>query len=261
MKHLERLKEIVRILREPGGCDWDRTQTIESMRRHLLEETYEAVEAASSDDSDHVKEELGDVLFIIFFYARLYEEKNLFSIGDIAEEISEKLVRRHPHVFGNVQVAGVEEILANWEKIKKSEKKNKGVSPGKSILNGVDGSLPALMYSEKIQEKASKAGFDWPDASGNIEKIKEEISELSDAVNGGIQKEIEEEIGDLFFALVNLSRKCRIHPETALRLSARKFISRFQMMEAEAEKTGLHFESLSIGEKENLWQTVKEKNA
>jgi len=261
MKNLQRLKDIIKILREPGGCDWDREQTPASMRPHLIEEAYEAVEAVNSSDREHAKEELGDLLYIIFFYARLFEEENFFDIDDIAEVISEKLVRRHPHVFGDVSVGGVSDILLNWEKIKGEEKeKKKPGSSQKGLLDKVDDFLPALHYAEKIQEKAASAGFDWPDVTGNIDKINEELLELSEAHKSEEHERIEEEMGDVLFAMVNLSRKMNVHPEVALRLASRKFINRFRIMEAEAERRGVDFLKTGLDEKEELWQAAK-KNA
>ena len=262
MKNLERLKEIAKTLREPGGCEWDMAQDFLSMRPHLIEEAYEAAEAVSSQNPENAKEELGDLLFIVFFYARLYEEKGLFDIDGVADEVCDKLIRRHPHVFGNVTVNGVADILSNWEKIKKEEKQSKNIPSAKNALDRVDRSLPALHHAEKIQSKAADAGFDWTELDGVFAKIHEELDEIKEVLKGNpadesYRKKLEEETGDFLFAAVNLSRHLSVHPEISLMNASEKFKKRYREMEKLAHSSGRKFESLSPSEKEELWNHVK----
>ena len=199
------LEEIVRILRAPGGCPWDAEQTHESIRRNFLEEAYEAVEAIDEGSAEHLREELGDVLLQIVHHARMEEEQGRFDLDGVADGICQKLIYRHPHVFGDVKVSGTGEVLSNWEDLKRKEK---GQKTNTDALSAVARSLPALWRAEKVQKKAKKAGFDWPDVSGALDKLSEEIEELKTAVAEG--SNIEEELGDLLFSAVNVSRFVKV---------------------------------------------------
>ena len=201
------LVEIVRILRQPGGCPWDREQDHHSIRRNLLEEAYEAAEAIDEDDPEHLREELGDVLLQVVFHARMEQEAGRFDLEAVADRICKKLIYRHPHVFGDVAVSGSGEVLQNWEELKRKEKHQETAADS---VDSVARSLPGLWRAEKIQKKARKAGFDWPDVSGALDKLSEEVEELRTAVAEG--SNIQEELGDLLFAAVNVSRFVQVDP-------------------------------------------------
>ena len=205
------LVEIVRILRQPGGCPWDREQDHHSIRRNLLEEAYEAAEAIDEDDPEHLREELGDVLLQVVFHARMEQEAGRFDLDAVADGICKKLIYRHPHVFGDVAVSGSGEVLQNWEELKRKEKHQETAADS---VDSVARSLPGLWRAGKNQKKARKAGFDWPDVSGALDKLSEEVEELRTAVAEG--SNIQEELGDLLFAAVNVSRFVQVDPEDAL---------------------------------------------
>ena len=247
------LEEIVRILRAPGGCPWDAEQTHESIRRNFLEEAYEAVEAIDEQSPDHLKEELGDVLLQVLFHARMEQEAGRFNLDDVADGVCKKLIYRHPHVFGDVSVSGTGEVLTNWEELKRKEK---GQATNTDALDAVARSLPALWRAEKVQKKAKKAGFDWPDVSGALDKLSEELEELKAAVAEGTN--VEEELGDLLFSAVNVSRFVKVDAEAALGKATDKFISRFQKVEAEATRQGRSMEGMSLAELDELWEHAKE---
>jgi MazG family protein len=250
----ERFDELVRImatLRGPQGCPWDREQTLASLRPFLLEETYEALEALDRGDLESLREELGDLLFEIVFLARIAEEGGHFSAGDAAADVGAKLVRRHPHVFGDVEVAGPDEVVRNWEQIKKAEK---GRS---SIMDGLPGDLPSLLYAHKVQRKAASVGFDWDDVNGALPKVDEELDELREAIATAVEGDIEAELGDLLFAVVNVARHLDVDPETALRGASAKFRSRFQAVEAQAEASGRDLSSMTLAELDALWDQAK----
>ena len=246
------LEEIVRILRAPGGCPWDIEQTHESIRRNFLEEAYEVVEAIDEKDPDHLKEELGDVLLQVLFHARIEEEQGRFNLDDVADGISQKLIFRHPHVFGTREVSGSGEVLANWEVLKRQEK---GQETHTDALDSVARSLPSLWRAEKIQAKARKAGFDWPDISGALDKLDEETAELKQAIADG--SNVEEELGDLLFAAVNVSRFLQKDPEVALGKACDKFIDRFRQVEQAAAERGAPMEQMSLTELDKLWDEAK----
>ena len=251
MNELYKLVEVMKKLRSPGGCPWDREQTHETLKPYLLEETYEVLSAIDMHDDDELKEELGDLLLQIVFHAQLADEEHRFSIDDVAESIVQKLIRRHPHVFGEIKVNGSEEVLQNWEKIKKGEGK-------KSALDGVPSSLPALLKARRVQEKAKRVGFDWDNARGAFEKVVEEIHELKHAIDEAKTENVEEEIGDLLFSLVNVSRFVGVDAEDALRKTIQKFMARFQYIEEEIEKNGKKsLENYSLGELDVLWDRAK----
>ena len=247
------LEEIVRLLRAPGGCPWDAEQTHQSIRRNFLEEAYEAVEAIDEQSPEHLKEELGDVLLQVVFHARMEQEEGRFDLDSVADGICKKLIFRHPHVFGNVSVSGTGEVLSNWEDLKRQEK---GQATNTDTLQAVARSLPALWRAEKVQKKAKKAGFDWPDISGALDKLSEELAELNAAVAEG--SNVEEELGDLLFSAVNVSRFLKVDPETALGKATDKFISRFQKVEALAQTQGTPMEDMSLAELDKLWERAKQ---
>ncbi len=249
---VEDLVEIVRLLRAPGGCPWDREQTHESLRRNFLEESYEVVDAIDEGSAEHLQEELGDVLLQIVFHTCLEEERARFVLADVADGVCKKLIYRHPHVFGDATVSGTGEVLANWEELKRKEK---GQESHTDALDAVARSLPALWRAEKIQKKAKKAGFDWPDITGAMDKLSEELAELQAAVSQG--SNMEEELGDLLFSAVNVSRFLHADPEKALGNACDKFISRFRRVEALASAQDKNMEDMNLTELDKLWEQAK----
>ena len=247
------LEEIVRLLRAPGGCPWDAEQTHQSIRRNFLEEAYEAVEAIDEGSPAHLKEELGDVLLQVVFHALMEQEAGRFDLDAVADGICKKLIFRHPHVFGEVSVSGTGEVLSNWEELKRKEK---GQATNTDALEAVARSLPALWRAEKVQKKAKKAGFDWPDVSGALDKLSEELEELRTAVAEGTN--VEEELGDLLFSAVNVSRFVKVDTEEALNGATDKFIGRFRKVEEEAARQGRALEGMSLAELDKLWEHAKE---
>lgn len=248
------LEEIVALLRAPGGCPWDAEQTHESSRRDFLEEAYEVAEAIDEGDPDHLKEELGDVLLQVVFHAQMEREAGRFDLHDAADGVCKKLIYRHPHVFGEVEVSGSSQVLENWDKLKRKEK---GQETHTDALNSVARSLPALWRAEKVQKKARKAGFDWDEVSGPMDKLYEELDELKTAVAEG--SNIEEELGDLLFAAVNLSRFVKVDCENALTAATDKFIRRFAQVEELAKEQGRAMESMTLAELDKLWDEAKHK--
>jgi len=247
------LEKIITILRSPEGCPWDREQTHESIRRNFLEEAYEAVEAIDEKDTEHLQEELGDVLLQIMLHAEMEREKGTFDIDGVANRLSQKMILRHPHVFGEVKVSGSEEVLTNWDAIKRVEKDQKTVTDS---LESVARSLPSLWRAEKVQKKAAKVGFDWPDVSGALDKLEEEIRELREAVQTG--ENVEGELGDVLFSAVNVARFLKLDPENALTGSTDKFIHRFSGMEQAALAAGKKPEEMTLEEMEKLYNKTKE---
>ncbi len=246
------LREIVRLLRAPGGCPWDAEQTHESIRRNFLEEAYEVAEAIDAGDPTGLCEELGDVLLQVLFHSRMEEEAGRFSLDEVADTVSKKLIFRHPHVFGDAQLEGTEEVLRAWDELKREEKGQKTHS---DAVESVARSLPALWRAEKIQQKARKAGFDWPDARGALEKVQEELAELQGAMDGA--GDPAEELGDLLFAAVNLARHLKIDPEEALSAASDKFTRRFRAVETAAAAEGSAMETLSLAALDKLWDEAK----
>jgi ATP diphosphatase len=248
---IERLVAIMARLRDPvGGCEWDTVQTFETIAPYTIEEAYEVADAIQRGDMAELKDELGDLLLQVVFHARMAEEAGLFALPDVVASISDKMERRHPHIFGDLPQGG--HYL--WEQIKAEERAAKA-STGAGALDGVALGLPALLRAEKLQKRAARTGFDWPDPSGARAKIDEELVEVEEAVD---QAQREEEIGDLLFAVVNWARKLGVEPEAALRAANGKFERRFKAMEAEA---GAGFEALSLDAKEELWISAKRKPA
>lgn len=248
-KNLEELINTVRILRSENGCQWDREQTHASLKPNMLEEAYEAVDAIDNNDMKHLKEELGDVLLQVVLHAQIADDEKVFNLDDVAKELNEKLIRRHPHVFGEVQVNSTQDILNNWEEIKKQEKTHRT-----SVMDGVSKSQAALMSAQKISKKAVKVGFEWPDEKTLYECVFSEFQEFQEACSEGDREHIEEEMGDILFAVVNLARWNKIDAEQALLKSNKKFISRFKKMEKLAVKP---LEEYSFEEFDALWKQAK----
>jgi tetrapyrrole methylase family protein/MazG family protein len=250
---LEAFQEIVAHLRAPDGCPWDREQTHQTLRTHLLEESYEALAALDSGDFDKMAEEFGDLLLQIVLNAQIGTEEGEFGMADILKGIYDKIIRRHPHVFGDVQVDGVGGVLKNWEKIKAKERAGSGEKE-KGLLDSIPLALPSLSQAQEYQDRAARVGFDWPEIEGVLDKIAEEIQEVRGATN---EAELEAELGDLFFALVNLSRWKKIDAESALRGTNIRFKKRFAYVEQGAKKQGRKLSEMAIDEMEALWQEAK----
>lgn len=256
MEEIDRLLEVMNRLRGENGCNWDKKQTHDSLIPYVLEEAYEVIDAIEKIDYSNLKEELGDLLFQIVFHSKLASESGIFTFQEVVQGISDKLIRRHPHVFSSAQNLTPEEVVMNWEVLKANEKKTSSLD---SILDSVPLALPALMRAEKLQNKASSVGFDWEDPLGIIEKIKEECSELEVEINKNknSQGKIQEELGDLFFSLVNLSRYYKINTEQTLRMANQKFEKRFRKMEANILSVSKQMKELTTEEWEEQWQKSK----
>jgi len=239
-------------LRSDRGCPWDREQTHESIKRNLLEEAYEAAEALEQDDPAHLCEELGDVLLQVMFHADIERDAGHFGIDDVADMVCKKLVERHPHVFGDVSVTNSDQVLDNWDEIKR---KNRGQKRRATEMAGVSKGLPALWRAEKIQKKAAKVGFDWPTIDGALDKVKEETGEVLEALDR--QEGVKEELGDLLFAVVNVARFAGVDPEEALAGSCDKFISRFDYVEQAATEKGQLLKDMTLEEMDALWDEGK----
>ena len=253
---IERLLGIMDRLRGPGGCPWDREQTLRSLRPYVLEETYEVLEAIDAGDSREHCEELGDLLLQIVFQAQLAKEEGQFDFADVAQAISNKLVSRHPHVFGDADVKDAEGVLRQWAALKREEKKAKG--RGESVLEGVPKEMPALARADRLTEKASRIGFDWPDPAGARAKVDEELRELDEAIATGDREALVHELGDVLFAVANLSRKLGLPPEEALRGSVSRFIARFEHIERELARRGVAHGGATLTEMDALWNEAKE---
>ncbi|MEM1157541.1 MAG: nucleoside triphosphate pyrophosphohydrolase [Verrucomicrobiota bacterium] len=254
MNSINKLRDIVAKLRSPEGCPWDIEQTHQSIRMLMLEECYETIEAIDEQNDDLLREELGDVLLHIVFHAQIAEEREVFSLDDVAQSINEKLIRRHPHVFGEDQCADAAEVLQKWDELKKQEKPER-----ESLLDGVPPILPALMQAREYQKKAAKAGFDWDDPQGVLHKTREELDELEEALtsDNSDHAHIREEIGDLIFCLVNLSRHLEVDAEDACRHTNKKFRARFTYVEQKLNEQGKNVGTASLAEMEALWQEAK----
>jgi len=257
-RQIDRLRAIMHRLRAPGGCPWDAEQTHDSLISNLIEETYETVAAIKANDDDNLQEELGDLLLQVVFHAELAEEDSRFNLNDVARGISDKLVRRHPHVYGDSAVAGTDGVLAQWEEIKRAEKGDEE----KPYLHGVGKGLPALLRSAKLQKKASKVGFDWPCTAGIVAKIDEELAEVREELAQHTEgekasSELQAEIGDLLFIVTNLARKLGIDPEVALEGTNEKFLQRFARIEKELKQDGSSLEAASLEEMNAIWNSAK----
>lgn len=253
---IDRLLSVMDKLRDPGGCPWDREQTLRTLTPYLLEEAHEVIEAIESGDAAHHKEELGDLLFQIVFQSRIAREQGTFDFAQVCDAISEKLTRRHPHVFGQVTVSGSREVVKNWERIKVEERKAKGEAP-RSAIGGVPVALPALVRAERLTEKAGAVGFDWPEAQAVMAKVREELAELEEAMGAGSPAAIEHELGDLLFAVANLGRWLKVHPEEALRGTLRRFEARFHFIEDRLGERGRSPRESTLEEMDGLWNEAK----
>lgn len=250
---LDKLSDIVARLRGEGGCPWDRKQTHESIKPHIVEEAYEVVDAIDSHDTQALIEELGDVLLHVVFHSQLGSEEGAFNLGDVIHAIQDKMIRRHPHVFGDATVKSTDEVLRNWERIKQDE-----ASQETGILAKVPRSLPALMRAHKVQEMAARVGFDWAQAKDAFEKVVEETNELREAMDSKNREGISEELGDLLFAIVNVARHLGVQPELSLMDTVDKFIKRFSFIEAQAKDMGMHVEDMTLKQMDSLWDKAKE---
>jgi MazG family protein len=271
----EKFKKAVSImarLRAPGGCPWDREQSFDTIKKYTLEETYEVLEAIDDRNWAELPSELGDLLLQVLFYAEMAREQGLFSIDDVIEALSNKLISRHPHVFGNVEAKDSQQVLRNWEALKKDEKKHRAAE-NETYLDSVSSKMPALMEAGKISSKAAHVGFEWPEISGLFEKLEEETQELQEHVQAlppdalqpqgrsrvplELHEKLEDEVGDLFFVLVNIARYLNVDPESALRRTNRKFRRRFGWLEQRLRAEGKGLEQATLEEMETLWQQAK----
>lgn len=248
---VERLRKIMSCLRAKDGCNWDRAQTHKSLLPYLIEETYEVVEAIESGSSDRLREELGDLLIQIYFHSQIAEEEKRFSIDDVASEICDKLLRRHPHVFGEKRDLNPEQVRDQWEKIKVDSKEKE------SVLSGIPRSMPGLLLAYRVGEKAAGVGFDWEDAKDIFDKIKEESIEFEKEFKENNKERMTDELGDLMFAMVNLARKLKIDPEYALRRTVDRFIERFGYIEKTLKSQGKKLSDSNLEEMEKLWNQAK----
>jgi MazG family protein len=279
----EKAVAIMARLRAPGGCPWDREQTFDTIKPYTLEETYEVLEAIDNRDWQELPGELGDLLLQVLFYAEMAKEDGKYSIDDVLDRLSEKLISRHPHVFGDVTAETSKEVLRNWEALKKKEKAEKGsaASDPKSVLDGISHSMPALMEAYKISSRAANVGFDWPNIEGLFDKLTEETNELrhevaqypapgpdpdargfagsiGQKVPDELRARLEDEVGDLLFVLVNIARYLSLDPESALRKTNRKFTRRFQHMERAFHRAGRNLPDATLEEMESMWQQAKQ---
>ena len=247
------LVRLMTTLRGPGGCPWDREQSLSDLKPFVIEEAYEVVDAIDRDDRHSLLEEVGDLLLEAVFIAEITREEQSFDIYDSITAIHDKLVRRHPHVFGDAEAGDAEQVLVNWEKLKNEERK----AENKSVLAGVPQSLPALLKSSRLTEKAARVGFDWRRTEDVFDKIDEELTELREAVASGDTASVQEEIGDLLFTIGNIARKLEVNPEEALQSTNRKFMRRFESMETAVRATGRNLDELSLEEMDRLWDDAK----
>jgi len=254
MTHFEAFKEIMARLRARDGCPWDKEQTHQTLKAYLVEEAYEVIEAIDRKDDQALKEELGDLLLQIVFHARIAEEEGRFGMEEVLESTIEKLKRRHPHVFGEVEVEDSQEVLANWEKIKKAERTGGG---HESVLDGVPAHLPALLKARRVQEKASRVGFDWDTLDGMLAKVEEELAEFRRAYAGRDSAKVEEELGDILFSLVNVARFVEACPEDALRRTIDRFSTRFKYIESALSEQGVDLKRATFEEMDALWEKAK----
>lgn len=254
--NVQDLVEIIKILRAPGGCPWDAEQTHESIKKNLIEETYEVIEAINKKDNDLLCEELGDLLMQVVFHAQMEAEADAFNFDTVADGVCKKLIERHPHVFGDVSISGVDDVLTNWDAIKRKSKKQKTTS--ESMLS-VPRELPALMRATKLQKKAADVGFDWDEVSGALDKLEEEIAELRQAISNNDKENMTEELGDVLFSAVNVSRFIKADAEESLTSASDKFLSRFTKVEELASERGIDMKAAGIEELDKLWDEAKSK--
>lgn len=247
------LVQLMTRLRGPGGCPWDRQQTLADLKAFVIEEAYEVVDAIDQNDRDALREEIGDFLLQAVFITEITREEGTFDIYDSVTAIHDKLVRRHPHVFGDVEANDAEEVLVNWEKLKQDERK----AENKSVLSGVPQSMPALLKASRLTEKAARVGFDWRRTEDVFDKIDEEVAELREAVASGDAEHVHEEIGDLLFTIANIARKVNVNPEEALQSTNRKFMRRFASMESRVREQDRNLDQLELEEMDRLWDDAK----
>jgi MazG family protein len=252
-RSFDELVDLMTTLRGPDGCPWDRKQTLATLKPFIVEEAYEVVDAIDRDDRRGLAEELGDFLLQAVFAAEITREEGTFDIYDAITAIHDKLVRRHPHVFGDVEAKDAEEVLVNWEKLKNEERK----AENKSVLDGVPQSLPALLKASRLTEKAARVGFDWRRTADVFNKLEEEMAEVREAVDGGNEGMIQEEIGDLLFTIANIARKLEVNAEEALQAANRKFIRRFTSMERTVREHGRNLDQLTLEQMDALWDKAK----
>ncbi len=245
---------IIDVLRGPGGCPWDIKQTHESLKLNAVEEAWEVVDAIDEGSAAHLREELGDLLMQVIFHASIEKERGGFTLDDVADEAVKKLVHRHPHVFADVKADTPEEVLTNWDAIKRADR---GQQSTASVMDGVPKGLPGLMRSQKIQNQAGKLGFDWPDVSGAMDKLREEVGELQEGIDAGDVENIKEEIGDALFSVVNVARFFKVDSEECMHAACAKFIRRFRYLEEGAARRGLRLEDMSLGQMEEIYQEAR----
>ncbi|MEO8205405.1 MAG: nucleoside triphosphate pyrophosphohydrolase [Chthoniobacterales bacterium] len=255
---LDRLRKIVAQLREPDGCPWDREQTHKSLREGLLEECYETIDAINRSDDENLREELGDLLLHVVMHSHIASERSTFSLDDVIVNVCEKLIRRHPHVFGDKKSVDTAGVLLQWDEIKRAEKVDQGKTG--SLLSEVPQAFPALLRAQKIQKKAASVGFDWPDAAPVLDKIREETNELSEAMEEKNAAAIAEEMGDLLFSVVNLARKLKLNAEFTLTEATDKFVRRFEKVESHVRTRNQQMEDLPLSELDEIWNTVKNED-
>lgn len=253
---MERLLGVMQKLRAPDGCPWDIKQTHESLKSDLIEEAYEVIDAIESGNPSELEEELGDLLLQVVFHAQISTEAEEFEFDQVANGITDKLIRRHPHVFGEVNVSGADEVLQNWDAIKKSEKQAAGEAP-KSIVAGIPKHLPALQKAHQVQKRAARAGFDWEHIDDVFDKLHEEIEEVKEAISRNHNEDIRDELGDLLFSVVNVSRYLGHNPEELLNHNIKKFVRRFQSVEEQVHATGKEFKDFTLEELDVFWDVAK----
>ncbi|PAD23330.1 nucleoside triphosphate pyrophosphohydrolase [Niallia circulans] len=255
-KEFSQLRQIIAELRGPNGCPWDKKQTHESLRKYLLEESYELIEAINEGDIDHIIEELGDVLLQVMLHSQIGEDEGYFSIDDVLEGISDKMIRRHPHVFGEEQADSVDDVMKHWQNAKKQEAK----TDRESVLEGINSALPNLMQAYELQKRAAKIGFDWPNVEGAWEKVKEEILEFQEELKEvNNNEQIESEFGDILFSLVNIARFYKVDPELAIFRTNKKFIQRFSYIEERVKESGKEWSQMNLEELDQFWNEAKKK--
>ena len=251
---LEDFIRLIDVLRGPGGCPWDIKQTHESLKHNVVEEAWEVVDAINEGSEAHLREELGDLLMQVIFHASISKERGGFNLDDISDEAVKKLVHRHPHVFGSVKADTPDEVLTNWDAIKRADR---GQQSAASAMDGIPRGLPGLMRSEKIQSKAAKYGFDWPDVSGAMDKLREETAERQEGIDAGDIENIKEEIGDALFSVVNVARFYKLDTEECMHAACEKFIRRFRYLEEGAAREGLRLEDMTLGQMERIYQEAR----